>query len=149
MFEIVLRNDVTIHHLNDETIKAFSSLIDEYSSLWKNIDFVKLSEKNWMKISLKFDWKNKISDKARVYSLSRKNKKLVNQTFNKLHKIDKLDWTIDFIFFNYSIFCVWKMINEKSKKRVVVDVRDLNVITQSNVYSLSLQFSIISIVLKC
>ena len=81
-----------------------------------------------MKISLKFDWKNKILDKIKVYSLNRKDRKLVNQTFDKFHEIDKLDWTIDFTFFNYSIFCVWKIINEKNKKRVVINVRDLNVI---------------------
>lgn len=47
------------------------------------------------------------------------------------------------------MFCVWKTINNERKRCVVVDIRDLNVIIQSNVYSLSLQIDIILIVRDC
>ena len=47
------------------------------------------------------------------------------------------------------MFCVWKMINNEKKKRVIIDIRDLNAITQSNVYFLSFQTKIIFVVIKC
>ena len=101
-----------------------------------------------MRIFLKFDWKNKISNKTKIYSLNTKNRKLINETFNKFHESSKFNWTKNFISFNYSIFCVWKIINNK-KKRVIIDIRDLNAITQSNVYFLSFQTKIIFVVIKC
>ena len=50
-----------------------------------------------------------------MYSLSTKNKKLIDEIFDKFHESNKLNWTKNFISFNYSIFCVWKIINNKKK----------------------------------
>ena len=47
------------------------------------------------------------------------------------------------------MFCVWKIINNEKKKRVIVNIRDLNAIIQSNVYFLSFQTKIIFVVIKC
>ena len=49
-----------------------------------------MNEKNWMKIPLKSDWETKVFGKAKVYSLRQKNRDLVDKTFDKLHKTDKL-----------------------------------------------------------
>ena len=144
---IVLSNDVTIYSF-DET-KVFRNLIAEFSTLWINNEFVDLSKKNWMKISLKTNWKNKISEKIKMYFLRARNRALVDKIFDELHDLDRLFWINEFISFNYSMFCVWKNVNEERKNRVVVDIRRLNVIIQSNVYSLSFQMKIISIVKNC
>ena len=102
-----------------------------------------------MRISLKSDWEQRISEKTKIYSLNKKNRKLVDEIFDKLHESDRLSWTDEFILFSYFVFCVWKEINDKKKNRSIVDIRDFNVITQSNVYSLSLQFNIIFAVIDC
>ena len=103
-----------------------------------------------MRVFLKSDWKTRISDKIKVYFLKTRNRKLIDDTFNELHVIEKLSWIIESTFFNYSFFCVWKTdVNEKKKKRVVVDIRNLNVIIQLNVYSLSLQLNIIQLIIDC
>ena len=103
-----------------------------------------------MKISLKSDWETKIFEKVKVYSLKQKDRDLIDKTFDEFHKTGKFFWTIEFISFNYFLFCVWKInVNNERKDRVVVDIRDLNVIIQSNAYSLSLQSNIIQLITEC
>ena len=124
---IVLFNDVTIYSF-DET-KVFRNLIVEFSILWTNSEFVDLSKKNWMRILLKTNWKNKIFEKTKMYLLKTKDRALVDKTFDELHDLNRLFWINESISFNYSMFCVWKNVNEERKSRVVVDIRKLNVIT--------------------
>ena len=59
-------------------------------------------------------------------------------------------WTNIFTFFNYSTFCVWKKnVVDENKNKVIIDIRELNVITISNVYFLSLQSDIIVFLQNC
>ena len=60
-------------------------------------------KKNWMRISLKSNWKSKITDKIKVYSLNVKNKTFVNKTFNELHTVNKMFWIIKSTFFLFDI----------------------------------------------
>ena len=147
--KIVLNNEIIIHKFSDDVVQTFSKLIIDYSDIWKNIDFAKLSQKNWMRISFKSNWKQRIFDKIKIYSLNKKNKEFVDETFDKLHESDRFNWTNEFISFRYSVFCVWKKINDKRKNQSMMNNKNLNAITQSDVYSLFLQFDIISVVLEC
>ena len=52
-------------------------------------------------------------------------------------------------FFNYFVFCVWKNVNDEKKKRIIIDIRKLNVIIQFDVYSFSLQIEMIFVVFEC
>ena len=85
-----LFNDVTIHNFSDNTVKAFIKLVHEFFSLWINQEFVNFFEQNWMKISLKANWKFKIKDKVKMYFVEIKDRIFINETFNKLHKENKL-----------------------------------------------------------
>jgi hypothetical protein len=78
-----------------------------------------------------------------------KDKKLVDQTFDDLQDKERLKFTTKFTSFSYFVFVVWKNVNDKRKRRVVVNIRDLNAIILFDVYSLSLQFDVISVVKKC
>ena len=102
-----------------------------------------------MKISLKNDWKKRVSKKTKMYSLNAKNKKLMNKIFDDLHRIDRMFWTNQSTSFFYSCFCVWKSVDDEKKNRVIVDIRNLNVITQFDAYSLSLQTNIIIAMRDC
>ncbi len=102
-----------------------------------------------MRILLKFDCESRISEKAKIYSLRIENKRLINQTFNDLQEKKRLKYTTESTLFKYSIFVVWKMINDKRKKRVVINIRNLNFITLFDVYSLFLQFDVISLIKEC
>ena len=147
--EIVLFNDVIIYNSESNTVDFFVKIVNDFSTLWHDIDFASMSENKWMRISLKFDWETRVFDKIKIYSLKVKNRELVDKTFDELHRIDKLFWTNESTFFSYSIFCVWKTVEEERKDKVIVDIRDFNVITQSNVYSLSLQTNILTLIRDC
>ena len=146
-FEVILSNDVTIHQ--SDVTQSFVNIIDEFLALWKNIDFVELSQDNWMRISLKFDWESRVISKIKIYSLDQRDRNLVDKTFDELHEKDRLSWTTDSTSFNYSTFVVWKNVDNEKKSKVVVNIRELNVITQSDIYSLSLQIDIIFVVRNC
>ena len=140
-------NDVIIHQSID--IKIFVDIVEKFSTLWKNIEFVELSKKNWMRISLKSNWEKRVFDKTKIYFLKTRDKKLIDKTFDELHELKRLNWANEFIFFNYSTFCVWKIVNDEKKNRIIIDIRKLNAITQSDAYSLFLQSDIIAVVRDC
>ena len=147
--EIVLLNDVTIHNSDEKAIRSLRQTIEIYLKLWQDTDFAIMKKANWMRISLKSDWECRVSNKTKIYSLDLRDKQLVNDTFDDLHRSEKLFWITKSTSFNYSLFCVWKTINEERKERVVIDIRELNAIIKLNVYSLSLQFDIIQLMTNC
>ncbi len=80
----VLFTDVTVYE-DITTMKVLSKVVDWFSAVWKNLDkFVNLSMNNWMWISLKSNWNNKMFRKARIYLLSLRDHEIVNKTFNEL-----------------------------------------------------------------
>ena len=148
--KVMLSNEVNIHNLSEAVVRDFRSIVKVFLNLWKNIDFVEMNSVDWMRILLKSDWESRVIEKTKIYSLKSRNKQLVNNIFDELHRIDKLSWITKFTSFNYSFFCVWKTTsNDEKKNRVVVNIRDLNAITQFDVYSFSLQFDIIQMIAKC
>ena len=147
LIEIVLFNDVIVYNFDE--LNSFVKIVEKFSTLWQNIDFVKMSKENWMKISLKSNWKKRVSKKTKMYSLNAKNEELMNKTFDDLHRIDRMFWTNQSSSFFYSCFCVWKNVDDEKKNRVIVNIRNFNVITQSDAYSLSLQTNIIIAVRDC
>ena len=147
--DTVLFNEVIIYNSSQSTVKVFFKLVQNYFILWNNHDFANLSEKNWMRIFLKTNWKFKIKEKIKMYSVEIKNKEIIDKTFNKLHDEKKLSWITDFTSFSFSCFVVWKNSFDQKKKRVVVNIRSLNTVTLSDVYFISLQIDIIQVVSEC
>ncbi len=147
--KIIHKNDVIIYNFTSQTIASFSKLVDQYSNLWKNEEFVNLFQNQWMRIFLRSDWEIRIFEKVKIYFLKIENKKLMNQIFDDLQMKKRLKYITTSTFFNYSVFVVWKLINDKKKKRVVINIRNLNVITLFDVYFLSLQSNIISTIKRC
>ena len=127
--EIKLSIDVIIYKLFIKVVKVFIDFINNYSNFWIDQKFVKLSKNNWMRIFFKFDWKKSIKSKIKIYSFNFKNKAIVNNMFDEFQKQDKILWTTNSTLFNFFCFVVWKKSFENKKHRVVINVRDLNVIT--------------------
>ena len=147
LVEIVLFNDVIVYNFDE--LNSFVKIVEKFSTFWQNIDFVEMSKKNWMKISLKSDWKKRVSKKTKMYSLNAKNKKLIDKIFDDLYRTDRMFWINQSTSFFYFCFCVWKNVDDEKKNRVIIDIRNLNVITQSDAYSLSLQTDIIIAMRNC
>lgn len=68
-----------------------------------------------MKISLKIDWKSKIKEKAKFYSIEVQNKVIIDETFDKFHVEEKLLWTTEFTFLNFSCFVIWRELFDNIK----------------------------------
>ena len=110
-----------------------------------------ISEHRWMQVSLKSDIKMLITIK--VYLLESKNHEIVNKILNKLHNQKKLSWAENHISSEYSVFVVWQNVikNDKiiKKKQLIINLWNLNKITESDFYFTLFQTDIIQAVVSC
>jgi hypothetical protein len=113
-------------------------------SLWDEIEniVVKMLENEWMSITLKSEVKIKA---IKMYSISFKERDLIDKIFNKLHEQFKMHRTTKSIVHDVSIFVIWRQTSSDEKKeRIVVDIREFNKIVEADSYFMSLQVDIIS-----
>ena len=135
----VLSSDVTMY---EAKMSGLANLVNSYQNIFRDSDFiVNISENEWMLINFKFEVVSKLN---KMYSLEVKDRNFIDVIFDKLHQQNKLHWTIQFISFNYSIFVVWRDTFTDQKKRVIINIRNLNDIIESDSYSLLLQSDIIA-----
>lgn len=105
---------------------------------------VDIPEEEWMPIPLKEGAK---PSPSKVYNLSQADRVKLDETFGKLHEQGKMTFSEQPTPFAYPVFVVWKTLPDGTKKgRVVVDIRGLNAITESDSYPLPLQADIIALV---
>ena len=134
---------------DEHAIEQYIKLVNEFSILWKNENFIDVFMKQWMRINLRDDWQSKIFEKFKIYSLSIEDQKIVDETFDKMHDQDRLKWTDTATLFSYSVFVIWIIKDEVKKDRAVIDIRDLNELIMSDAYSMSSQSEIIRDLLEC
>lgn len=146
MAETILPNGVTVHQSSAEAVKTFTDIVNDYPKLWTDQGFADLPEDNWMKIPLKEGWEEKIKGKARVYPLGTKDRAIVDDTFDELHRQGKLEWTDKSTPFSFPCFVVYRGPPDKRKGRVVIDIRALNEVTLPDAYPIPLQADIIQAV---
>ena len=151
-FEIVINNEITIYETKVSQ-NAIKQVVEIYFVLWSNDNdsTMKISESDWMSITLLSE--AKISS-VKIYSVESKNKQLIDDMFDKLHEQSRMKYSKHSISHDYSVFVTWRTIfksDQKSdrKDRVVVNIKRLNKITQTDSYSMSLQTNITSAVVKC
>jgi hypothetical protein len=124
-------------------------VVDEFPQVWKDTgSFVDIPEDEWMRIPLRSDWELQMPTKAaRVYPLGLDTGKLVDETFDELHKQGRMSWSTTSTPFSYPVFVVWKTLpSGEHKSRAVVNIRGLNQIAQPDIYPLPLQSDIIATV---
>ena len=146
----VLSADITIYDDVDTRIK-FANVIANYSNLWNDNEFiVRISSNEWISIEIKSNVK---IETTKIYLLSLVDKKLINDTFNKLHAQRRMKYINQFTSHEYSIFAIWRIVFDfddlKRKRRVIVNIRDFNKIIFINSYFISLQINIIVVVVDC
>ena len=138
--ETVLSNEIIIYEISN-IVNQFEILINEFSLLWDDYEnAVNISKHRWMQVSLKFDIK--MFTTVKVYFLESKNCEVVNKILNKLHSQEKLFWTENHTSSEYSVFVVWQNVVENDKiikkKQLIVNLWNLNKITKSDFYFISL-----------
>ena len=142
--KIKLNNDIMIYE-SQMNVSVIKTIIKKKPLLWKNHENVmNMLKKMWMKIFLINNWRKIYKTKqTKIYSLNKKNKKMMNKKFNKYHEQKWLNWTKIKIFFTFSMFVIWKIINDEKKNQMIIDIQTLNKIIMSDVYLLLLQTKII------
>ena len=103
-------------------------VVIRYSTVWLEIRWVvDISEKYWIQICFKNNWK--IIDaklKHKFYSMSVNKYTVIDETFDKLHNQEKTYWIQSSALYACSVFMTWWIVykNRKliQKKWVVIDL---------------------------
>ena len=85
--ETHLSNLVTVYK-NQASVSAISNVIDEFQTLWQDRkQHVKIPESEQMEIPLIDNWEEIYKPgQARVYPVERRDKEIIDNIFDKLHK---------------------------------------------------------------
>ena len=143
LLEHVMPNGVTIYG-KPHAAEPLSDVIDEFSDLFVDKgETVDIPEDQWMPIPLKPNAKSK---PARVYPVGQRDKDVIDDTFDKLQAQGKLTWSNQPTPFSYPVFIVWRDTPAGRKGRVIVDIRELNKLTENDTYPLPLQAKVIALV---
>ena len=104
-----------------------------------------------MTVPLKPGWESKVSAiKARIYPLGNEARLVIDDTFDEMHKQDRLQYTSDPTPFSFPVFVVFKSDHQgRRKAQAVVDIRRLNELVLPNSYPLPLQSETIANVQGC
>lgn len=104
-----------------------------------------------MKVQLKQSWESKISSiKPKLYPLKNNNWRIVDETFDEMHKQRRLKFITELTPFRFLIFIVSKADTKSNKKsRTVVDIQKLNELVLLDSHPLPLQSEIIANVSGC
>lgn len=142
--EYVMPNGVTIYGKPDAA-QPLADLIQAHQDLFVDQgQTVDIPEEEWMPIPLK---PGATSKPAKVYPVGHRDREVIDATFDKLHEQGKMHWSTQPTPFSYPVFVVWKDTPNGRKGRVVVDIRELNKITENDTYPLPLQSEIIALLL--
>ena len=100
-------------------------------------------EEFWMQIRLKNNWEfTEVKLKHRSYVLSVNEWAVVDETLNKMHVQNRLEWNQESTEYSFSVFVAWWTVykNEKfiQKDHAMMNIQDLNQVTVSDAYLLSL-----------
>ena len=98
-----LDNEVMIYR-DLKQQNQLKKLIAEFALFWKDFrNVIDVLKKQWMFINVLSSLK---SSAVKIYLLSSKNKAVINQEFNKLHKQKKLKWTSKATEYSFSVFVI-------------------------------------------
>ena len=109
---------------------------------------VKIPQDQWMFIDTKTGTKTNV---IKVYPIGPQNRIIIDKKFDELYRQKKMQWTKIFTKYGYPVFVIWRTVHfpgkpPERKKKIVVDIRGLNKITESDAFFMPLQSDIISTV---
>ena len=139
--EHVLPNGITVYGSQEEA-SQIAAVAQEFPEIWTDRGTtVDIPENEWMPIHLKPD---AVPKPSRVYPVGKKDRDIIDETFNEMHEHGKLEWVTQPTKFSYPCFVVWRDTPAGRKGRVVIDIRGLNKIAETDSYPMPLQSDLIS-----
>lgn len=148
--ETIFQNGIKIYE-NERTISKIKIIIEKKSQIWCSISkMINFSSEKWMKMKII----KKIFKFFRVFRVLSKDRIFIDKKFDALHQQKKLKWIIKFISYVFSIFVIWHTVHRQNKKslrkdRMIVNIKNLNKISNFDAYFMSLQSDIISCLQDC
>lgn len=143
-FEDTTIYDTTIAH---RLLRAIATTI---SIIWNKDDTINVLEVKWISIDI---IPNAKLDLSKVYFVRSQNRTLIDKKFDNLHEQEKMAWITKSILYDFLVFVVWRTIHIFDdlvrKRRVVIDIRNLNKIIVLDDYSMPLQSNITSLINDC
>ena len=143
--KIIIFNDVIIF----DDVFAYARLftiVKSFFKIWRNTnDIINMSKFQWMFILTISEAK---PSAIKMYSFNLKNKKMIDKKFNRLHEKEKISWTKELTIYNYSIFVVWRIVNDERKERIIINIKELNKIFEFDVYLIFFQSNVIVVVMS-
>lgn len=146
--ELRLLNSITVYEANAQIIRHLTAVTEAYSDIWHDTDkTVNILKTDFLQIPLRDQAVIKNDVKKlfkKVYPLGEAAQNVVNKAFDKLQTQGKMNWFIKPTSFDFSVFVVWKTVMNKNtdlsrqKRQSVIDICELNWLTQLNSYSLPL-----------
>ena len=126
-------------------------LVAKFPTIWESQGFVQIPPERWITVPLKPGWESKVSSiKPRIYPFGNEAQKVVDNTFDEMHRQARLEYTTDPTLFSCPVFVIYKIDSHGKKKgRAVVDIRKLNNLVLLDSYPLLLQSEIIANVQGC
>ena len=104
----------------------------------------------WMKLPLKDGWQDKVTGKAKIYTLGIKDREVVDEVFDKLHKQGRLEFTTQATPFAYPVFVVWKLLpNGERKGHPVIVLRAANELILRDAYAPPPQSEVVGMLAGC
>ena len=148
--ETRLDNRVRVYR-DKYAVVLLAQLVAKYPSIWKSEGFVQIPPEHYMKVPLKPGCQAKVSAiKPKVYPLGKEACQLIDETFDKMHRLGRLKFISEHTPFSFPVFVIWKLDAEgKRKSRAVVNIQKPNDIVLPNSYPLLLQSEIIANVQGC
>ena len=152
--EVKLANGIMVY--GDPTeVSMLGELVNEFPTLWVDDGFANVPQDEWMKLTLRNDWQDKVSGKAKVYPLGIKDREVIDKTFDEMYEQGRLEWTTQVTPFSFPVFVVWKDLPGETggpvnrKGRPVVDIRALNDLLVPDAHATPLQADIIASLQGC
>ena len=147
-FDITAYGSPDVVRQYDEDVRPYESVFKDKGT---NVD---MPAGDWLKIPLAGDWTSSDAKLAhRVYPMGLKEQQLIDETFDKMHKDNKMEWSTEPTPFGFPVFVAWRTVYTDGKPvrkgRVVVDIRGLNKITIKDAYPLPNMSDIIAAVSGC
>ena len=124
-------------------------MVNVYLNVWLDSGrVIKIPQDQWTPIDTKTRTK---ANATKVYPVGPQDRTIIDKEFDELNRQRKMQWTKGFTKYKYPVFIVWRTVNllgkqPERKGKVVVDIRGLNKITESDAYPMFLQSDIISAV---
>ena len=143
--ESILSNDIIVYNSSTNVVKLVA-IVNEFFQIWNDQNItVNVFEIEWMFIDFKS--KTKSLKSIKIYLVDFKKRTIIDTIFDKMHVDDKMIWINQSTSFSFSMFVIWRDISNKSKNKIVINIRDFNKIIVFDIYSMSLQSDIINAII--